>query len=169
MPIRRENRDYYRGEAYEVLRATVRDRAGDKCEHCRVPNGERVFFTRTGDDPHDERAVWWDGKHWVTRSGKELPVELLQARKSKLVYGPDLKFGRWLDVVCGLAHLDHDPRHKDPTRCAWLCARCHLMHDQKDNHARARRLAARETGQLWLDPSIEFAAMPEAQTHGKTE
>lgn len=163
MPIRPENRHYYRGEEYEALRTAVRERAEDKCEHCKVPNGDRIFFTHTGEDPYDERAVWWNGQGWVTRSGKVLPLDLLRARCSRLIYGPDLKFGRWLDVVCGIAHLDHDPRHKDATRCAWLCARCHLLHDQKDNHARARRNHARKVGQLWLDPSIEAAAAPEAQ------
>lgn len=161
MPIRPENRHYYRGEAYEQLRATLRERAGDKCEHCGAPNGERIFFTRTGDDPHDFRAVWWDGHFWITSKGVSLPFEVLKARGSRLYGGPNLNFGRYVDVVCGAAHLDHDPRHQDPERCAWLCARCHLLHDQKNNHARARRNEAKETGQQWLSQDLEFAPTPE--------
>src|SRR5947209_1127845 len=72
MPIRPENREFYRGAAYEALRTAVRDRAGNRCEHCRVPNGERVFFTWTNDDPHMGKALWWNGEAWVTREGKDV-------------------------------------------------------------------------------------------------
>jgi hypothetical protein len=64
-------------------------------------------------------------------------------------------------VILTVAHLDHDPRHRDPKRCAYLCQCCHLAHDARNNYARRRRHVATARGQLWLDRAIEIAATPE--------
>lgn len=164
MPIRPENRHFYTGSAFEALRDLLRARAENRCECCKAPNGERVFFADGKDAKIAERAPWYSEglRRWVTVTGVYLDPQELVSRRSLLIHGPDLSFGRYVDVVCGVAHLDHDPRHQDPERCAWLCNRCHLAHDEKDNHARARRYAAQESGQLWLDAEIEKAAAPEA-------
>lgn len=39
MPIRPDLRHFYRGPAWQEVRARIRERAGDKCEHCGKPNG----------------------------------------------------------------------------------------------------------------------------------
>lgn len=42
MPIRADLRHFYRGPHWEATRARIRDRAGDRCEHCSLANGSRV-------------------------------------------------------------------------------------------------------------------------------
>jgi hypothetical protein len=44
MPIRPENRHFYSTPAFEALRDLLRARSGNRCERCKAPNGERVFF-----------------------------------------------------------------------------------------------------------------------------
>lgn len=39
MPIRRDLRHFYKGEAWQAIRKRIRERAGDKCEQCGKPNG----------------------------------------------------------------------------------------------------------------------------------
>lgn len=168
MPIRPENRRFYNTPQFAELRALLRARAGDRCEHCRAPNGQRVFFTLTDEaaTAKPRASLWYDedAQCWITSSGQILDRDKILAARSVLMYppGPSV-LGKYINVVLTAAHLDHDPRHQDPERCAYLCQRCHLLHDAKDNYARARRTAAAASGQLWLDDEIKFAARPEAQ------
>jgi predicted RNA-binding protein YlxR (DUF448 family) len=168
MPIRPENRHFYSTPAFEALRDLLRARSGNRCERCKAPNGERVFFADQY-DPAFVKAPWYNEIHhwWVSYRGAILAPS--QLTHSILRFGPSEELGRYIDVVCGCAHLDHDPRHQDPERCAFLCARCHLAHDAKDNHARARRYEANATGQLWLTDEIERSAAPEAGGRIKLE
>jgi len=163
MPIRPENRHFYQNAGFHALRNLLRTRAGDRCERCKVPNGQRVFFANPGACKLSADALWYSdsARWWYTASGEILTRELLSEANSLLQYGPNLSFGRWIDVVCGVSHLDHDPRHQDAERCAWLCARCHLAHDAADNQARKRRYAARAAGQAWLSDELRAGAGPE--------
>jgi hypothetical protein len=161
VPIRRANAFLYQGPEYEAFRDLLRARAGDRCEMCRAKNGEQYFFTWSDSDPSFDHALYWDGSAWITRLGLAVSPELLASRKSVLVEGPDLKYCRYMTVVCGCSHTDHDPRHRDPERARWLCNRCHLAHDSRNNVARKRRLSAAAKGQLWLCEDVEKAEMPE--------
>jgi hypothetical protein len=161
VPIRKANAPYYEGPEYEAFRDFLRARAGDRCEMCGAKNGQQYFFTWSDSDPSFDHALYWNGKAWITSRGLAVPPELLHARKSVLVDGPDLKFCRYMVVQCGCSHTDHDPRHRDPERARWLCARCHLAHDGPNSRARKRRLQAARVGQLWLCEDVEKAEMPE--------
>jgi hypothetical protein len=60
---------------------------------------------------------------------------------------------KWLN----LAHETHNPR---TSSTILLCATCHQRHDVRHRIAVTRRNHAREFGQLWLLPEIEWAADP---------
>lgn len=47
------------------------------------------------------------------------------------------------NVQCGCAHLNHDPSDNRDDNLAWLCRRCHLIHD-KGQHKQTR--SARKDG-----------------------
>src|SRR3954452_1220829 len=55
-------------------------------------------------------------------------------------------------------HLSGDPRQ--PGEMAFLCPRCHAIHDSGFRVALGRRTRARKYGQLWLSPELELAAYP---------
>lgn len=161
MPIRKANAHFYAGPEYAAFRDALRARAGDRCEMCGAKNGQTYYFTVSDADPEGGRALYWNGEVWITSSGLAVSPELLHARGSVLVGGPIPERCRLIDVVCGVSHTDHDPRHRDPERARWLCNRCHLGHDLKNNTARRRRLQAARVGQLWLCADVEKAEMPE--------
>jgi hypothetical protein len=161
MPIRAANRDLYAGPEYEAFRDVLRARAGDRCECCGAANGQTYFFTASDADPDCQRALYWNGEVWITSAGLAVSPEVLASRNSVLVNGPVPDRCRAITVVCGCSHTDHDPRHRDIERARWLCKRCHLAHDQRNNVARRRRLAAHAVGQLWLLSEVEKAEMPE--------
>lgn len=53
------------------------------------------------------------------------------------------------------AHLDHDPQNNSSARL--MCPACHASHDAPHRIAISRRRKAREDGQLWLLPELEYA------------
>lgn len=161
MPIRPENADYYRGPDWVAFRTLLRERAGNRCELCNAENGAEYFWTWSDSDPSFDHALYWNGRAWITRAGLAVSPALLEERKSVLFDGPSLKYCRYMRVVCGVSHTDHDPRHRDPGRARWLCNRCHLAWDQHNSQARKRRIHARNVGQLWLMSEIEHADFPE--------
>ena len=161
MPIRKVNRAYYEGPEYAEFRAFLRARAGDRCEQCRAKNGVEYFWTWSEYDTSFESSLYWDNNTWITPGGLAVDGELLRRNASVLLDGPNLKYCRVLTVQCGASHTDHDPRPRDPERARWLCARCHLAHDQSNNIARKRRLRAAAQGQLWLCADVEKADVPE--------
>ena len=61
---------------------------------------------------------------------------------------------RWINW----AHLSGDPRVPGPL--AWLCPSCHSRNDTKFRIAATRRMRAKRSGQLWLTPEMELAAVP---------
>ncbi len=166
MPIRSENRQYYDTPAFADLRARLKLRAGNRCELCRAPGGELLFFTWSDSDPDYQFALWWDGV-WIDAGGQPIAPALFTGGGNEsrrwLADGPDLKHCRLLRVVLTVAHLDHDPRHQDDERCKYLCQRCHLAHDRANNYARRRRYRAAEDGQQWLLRDVELAETPERE------
>jgi 5-methylcytosine-specific restriction endonuclease McrA len=64
MPIRKEYRRFYRGQAWRETRERIRARAGDKCEHCGRPNGifgiqcGAAHLNHTAGDDRPENLAW---------------------------------------------------------------------------------------------------------------
>lgn len=135
MPIRPENRDRYPPDWAEI-RERVRTRAGDRCELCQV------------------------GNHWIgyRESGGAF---VLTGFNEKLAQNPasvaelhphPIGFGK-LEIVCTVAHLDHQPENCADDNLAFLCQRCHLAHDQVHHQQTAytTRREGRAAGDLFDD------------------
>lgn len=100
MPIRPENQPLYPPNWREISIDIRQGRAGGRCEQCGVPN--RVWRnTTTGQWTHDAGLA----EAWI------------------------LDGDRVAKIVLTVAHLDHDPRHNDPSNLKALCQRCHNRHD----------------------------------------
>jgi 5-methylcytosine-specific restriction endonuclease McrA len=65
-------------------------------------------------------------------------------------------------IVLTVAHLDHDPRHNDPSNLKALCQRCHNRHDapHRRRTAYATRHHGKATGDFFDIPNTQ--AQPRA-------
>lgn len=106
------------------ISARIRERAGDRCEFCGIPNGTLGRRDRTG--------RWWH----VT--------ELEDATVSAII----IAFGRFPPglsrIVITVAHMDHDTTHNDDENLRALCQRCHLEYDRDHHVANARETRRRK-------------------------
>ena len=139
MPIRPEFRHLYKTPEYRAARERVVQRAGNCCEECRKPNGERVEtftnyamgFRLPGEGPRRGLPVmFWRnaGCCWRDSSGVLRPSMTAWLQKI-----------RTIRVVLTLAHLDHNPANNDLDNVKLLCQWCHLNFD-KLHHAETRRV-----------------------------
>ena len=95
MPIRKEFRKFYRGQAWRQTRERIRARAGDKCEQCGAANG--LF-----------------GK-W--RNGRWYPA-LIQCGCAHLDHDPENNADKNLAWLCRFCHLRWDANQHRDTRSA---------------------------------------------------
>lgn len=142
MPSRRE----LYPEDWPAIVAAVRARAGDKCERCGVPNGERGAF-----DP--AAGKWEPLQVWTDRI-------VAAGGQCEVVSGHPRHFPR---VVLTTAHLDHPGgvctcEAATGRKCGnlehlqALCQRCHLALDVPRHVASAR--ATRRRKALALQPEL---------------
>jgi hypothetical protein len=136
MPIRKEMWPLYpggspRSQAWKAVVAEVRERAGERCERCKVPDRAIVFRMTIGG-------------HYMLPDGKLHDAET--GELMGMVRGSEMPAGRYLQIVCTTAHLDQDPANNgepgDRPNLAYLCQRCHLGHD-RPHHQRQRRRTLR--------------------------
>jgi len=109
MPIKPENRGRY-PKNWREIRARILERAADRCETCRIPNG--AYRNRETD------AVTFNemqAETWSTCDG---------ARVTR--------------IVLTVAHLNHTPEDCRPENLRALCQRCHLAYDQTHHQRNAR-------------------------------
>ncbi len=122
MPIRPENQPLYPPNWRAIAIAIRQGRAGDRCERCGVPNG-----------------VWRNHRTeaWTRDAG------LAEAWR--------LDGDRIARIVLTVAHLDHDPRHNDPSNLKALYQRCHNRHDapHRRQTAHQTRRARKALGDLF--------------------
>lgn len=115
----------------------VRQRAGQRCERCKAPNGASVA-----------RA---DGCYMLTDGSVFSDVDGAPMGKAR---GSEFPAKKHLRIVLTVAHLDHDSMGTDETRMQALCQKCHLAYD-RDQHtasAKATRRGRKAVGNL---PGIE--------------
>lgn len=127
-----------------------RERAGDRCEQCNVPNNATVNRGTI-----DGEAFWHDPETGVIHSAKDGLI-LGRAR----MY--ELNIERESKIVLTVAHLDNeggvcDCRERTGLKCARpdhvkaLCQKCHLTLDMPKHIAgRQRTLAARKDAERGL-------------------
>ena len=108
MPIRPENKARYPKD-WKIISRRIRDRAGDKCEECGVPNG--VY--------RNNRTNEW------TRDLMQVEVwDLVDRDKTA-------------KIVLTVAHLNHTPEDCRPENLKAMCQRCHLRYDHDHHQANA--------------------------------
>lgn len=135
MPIRPENRARYPDNWPEISHR-IRDRAGNKCEQCGLPNyaiGGRTqdgkFFPALPTGDNGLRLQW-------PTPGTE----------SWCQSGARTEFLRIIRIVLTVAHLNHQPEDCRDENLQALCQRCHNLLDgamrRAGIQARAREKAA---------------------------
>lgn len=102
---------FYKGEAWEAVRAFLRERSGDKCEKCVSRNGAWGYY-----DENDK---------FVEVELADVPAALAQGHKIT-------------QIQCGAAHVNNTPGDDRPENLLWICRRCHLAFDFK-HHEKSRQ------------------------------
>lgn len=116
MPIRPENKARYPKD-WKQISLQIRERAGQKCEDCGVPNYE--YGGRAPDGtwhkslPAGERMLhlaWPQPGDYALCAGWPEPLRIVR-------------------IVLTVAHLDHQPENCDPSNLKAWCQRCHNRYD----------------------------------------
>lgn len=122
MPIRPDQRTRYPIH-WPLISEAVRRRAGNRCETCGIPN--RAWGWRDPDGTFQQVSI-----QQMREAGYTRPPFVLRSAE-----GRDLRI---IEIVIGVAHLDHHPEHNDPANLAALCQLHHLLHDQRQHQRTAR-------------------------------
>jgi len=120
MPIRAENKDRYPRDWPAISRA-IRERAGQKCEKCKAPNGATVFRF-TNEDYHYKPV-------YMTKAGDVFDAENGQDVGYEYAADDTDLTGKWVRIILTVAHLDHQPENCDPDNLRAWCQRCHNAYD----------------------------------------
>jgi 5-methylcytosine-specific restriction endonuclease McrA len=141
VPIRPENKNRYPKE-WDAISRSIRERAGNKCEECGVPN-----YELGGRDPD---GVW----HKALPVGERLlRTEWPQPGEYAWCRDWPRERLRILRIVLTVAHLNHKPEDCRPENLKAWCQRCHLRYDaamhRQGRNERAR--AQRACGDLFVD------------------
>ena len=133
--------------AWAALREEVLERAEDRCERCKAPNGK--WISRHAKDP--ARYMTWEGEVFDGQGNR-----LGMCRGSE--WGSD----HVATVVLTLAHLDADgdvctcePACTRADHVQALCQRCHNVYDgpkRRRNAARTRRAMGGQGTLPGMDP-----------------
>lgn len=133
MPLRRE----LYPPNWAAISKSIREREGQKCKWCGVPNHERGARDRYG--------VWHN-------------VSDIDSMKSDTGFALFGDYPKIIKIILTVAHIDHDPSNNADENLAALCQRCHLNHDREHHMENARETWAKKreqriaaTGQSKLD------------------
>lgn len=112
MPIKKENRHLYPSN-WKQIREEVRERAADMCEKCGVLNYDTVWRSTDG-------TAWMyahgDNGELYDMDGNECHDDVWIVMKD-------------IEIVCTVAHLDHDPTNNDLANLRFWCQKCHNSYD----------------------------------------
>ena len=140
MPIRKEFRHLYRGPQWKATRTAIRERAGDRCEHCHAPNGSLGYFLP-------------NGKFIEHRKGWFPPANFPEA---KLIL-----------IQCGCCHRNNvagDDRHEN---LAWWCRGCHLRADR--GHHRNTRATRKDQARPLIATITALSESLNLKAAGRTD
>ena len=144
MPIRPELRKFYTGPEWKAARSRILARAGNCCEQCGKPNGERVEI-HTGKMINILRHAGLPTMFWraVSCGWRD------QWGKAVL---PSRTFGwktRTITVVLTVGHLNHVAGDDRDENLRAFCQWCHLNFDQ--SHHRETRSIRKDSGRPLLE------------------
>jgi len=133
MPMKRE---LYASNWEGISRHIRFDRAHGRCEKCGAPDGKLIL--RSTVDPERYLILEDDGVYYTVGGDvvrmSEMPDEFALAER-------DVK------VVLTVHHIDFDPSNNDESNLLALCARCHLIADQKNHMKHAKQTRQRKHGE----------------------
>jgi len=140
MPIRPDNMGLYPGGSihspeWKAIRQEILQRALNQCEKCRAPNNRLIA---RGQGQHANTYMLERGETFDADTGEYLGM----SRSSEYC------FGRMVQVVLTIAHLDHDPTNNAPSN---LKALCQLHHNRLDAKHRASSRRRNDNMDLFLD------------------
>lgn len=138
MPIRPENRARYPKD-WHAISLRIRQRAGNRCEDCGVPNGELG-----GRDPL--------GRWHVAKPTGDNGLRLTWPREGDDGWCSDWDVRlRIVRIVLTVAHLDHQPENCADENLKALCQRCHNRYDAAERRrgVASRARAASAIGDLF--------------------
>lgn len=124
MPIKRE---LYPVD-WEAISRRVRAEANQICEWCGKPNGKIVTVIPL------MPGTWWDAQLDMWRDSCGAPAAVVEG---------SLLPTKQIRIILTVAHLDQNPSNNDRFNLAALCQRCHLVHDNPYNCAKAADTRAR--------------------------
>lgn len=108
----------------------TRERAGQKCEWCGVPNGHWILRDKK---PAEYHIVWVNG------ATKEVPFQDYQVAFPQNLGRAYYKKLGMVKIILTVAHLDRNRKNNDPSNLAALCQRCHFNHDRQAQHIPHRK------------------------------
>ena len=139
MPIRPENKARYPRD-WLAISCRIRDRAGNKCEECGVPN-----YQHGGRDPQG-------GWHKTLPTGDD-GIRLTWPRLGEMAWceGWQAERLRVVRIVLTVAHLNHTPEDCRPENLKAWCQRCHNRYDMAERRkgTKERARAASAVGDLF--------------------
>jgi hypothetical protein len=137
MPIKAENRARYPKD-WPATSKAIRERAGNRCEFCRAPNGE-VILRGSGKDAGTYMLS--NGATFTANAGLYLGLSR----------GSEYNGAAHVKIILTVAHLDHQPENCDPANLKALCQKCHNAYDRQHRVANAAvtRRSRKATGDLF--------------------
>lgn len=124
MPIRPENKARYPKD-WPQISLRIRERAGQKCEECGIPNYEL--------GGRDENGDWYKADPLGCDGNMPLPGQFSRCTRNGVT-----KQLRIVKIILTVAHLDHQPENcADDNLRAW-CQRCHNRYDMAMRRAGIR-------------------------------
>jgi hypothetical protein len=136
MPIRSDLRGFYKPPTWPAVRRRILERAGGKfnaqgkylwgarCEHCKVPDGERV--------ERGPEGIWRSLMAAIGRPYRN-------ARGNVTSFQPCDSARRVVTIVLTVAHLNHVAGDDRDENLKALCQWCHLHYDA-EHHKESRSL-----------------------------
>jgi 5-methylcytosine-specific restriction endonuclease McrA len=139
MPIKPENKARY-PKNWPEIRVLILMRANDRCEQCKVANGDLIVRGIDKDAGTFQRFEG-DGEVYAADDGRYLG----------LCKASEYCGNKWTRIVLTIAHLDHVPENVAESNLKALCQRCHLAYDAEHHTetARATRRARKAIGDLF--------------------
>lgn len=137
MPVRPDLRHFYRGPAWAAARARIRERAGNKCEDCGVPNHKTVA----------RACGWWmipPELWWVTpwKADRFPDVEWFHGPGKSRGKGDNFprEICRMVHIVCAVTHINGAAGDDRDENLRFRCQWCHLRADENfHRHTRSVR------------------------------